>query len=66
MALSPGRLSLGYLARAVTPTAADGLDNFFAVIAYGAQENPTFEAVEAAASLPLLVLIYTDGAPALR
>jgi hypothetical protein len=36
MALSPGRLSLGYPARAVTPTAADGLDNLFAVIAYGA------------------------------
>ena len=30
---SPGRLSLGYLALAATPAAADGLDNLFAVIA---------------------------------
>jgi hypothetical protein len=54
-----------YPARAATPTAADGLDNLFAVIAYGAQENPAPKAKEAVALLTAL-LIYTDGALPLR
>jgi hypothetical protein len=56
-------LLAAYPTCAAAPTAADGLDDLFAVVVYGAEEYP---APKAEGAVALLLLPYTDSELPLR
>jgi hypothetical protein len=60
---------MAYPACALAPPAADGLDYLFAVVAYGTEEHPPFETIEATAPElfgAVVVFVYTDDILTLR
>jgi hypothetical protein len=53
--------SAAYAPRAAAPTVADSLDYLLSVVAYGAEEYPPLQAVEAVSLLVALLVLVGGG-----